>query len=856
MKSQSKFILVISAVAVFVLLLSTSSPFNFISQTISPQAVVNITIKTTPASCTVTLSGVTLISPVVKNSGTTGAIFPLNAGIYSAKVEKSGYTTKTVAVLVASLPNMMTVTLTAIVGPVQQFSYTVKTTPASCSVSVDGGTAKDSGTTGAVFTVASGAHTVKITKSGYTTKETSTSVTAAKTESFTLVATAPPAPTTYALTVKTTPSSCSVTISGTTKDSGTSGAVFNLASNTYSVTISKSGYTSQTVSYTISGAALTKTVTLTASPSPPPTPPPTPPANIKPIKPSISYPPSHQGYIGDNQKFELNAWDDDENEQLEYRMDWGTGWTSWTAFTTERNEGGYTKVAKQVSYTWMSSWSGNIRAQSRDDGGLESDIYDYSWSAIEKPFYDLTITTTPSDCDVTVSGGGSQNSGSYGASFNLQMGTYTVTVSKQGYETDSSTVTLDKSKTLEFYLMLITYKLTVSTNPAGCDVKLETTTKNSGTAGAGFSGLTPGIYSFTVSKTGYVSKTETASLIDSNKAVTVTLEQIQVNLRVMTNPSNCDVTFQGQTRNSGTTGALFQNVLSGTYAVQASKQYYGAVNDTVAIVDTDVSKTITLDRSHFNLTVITTPNLCDVTVDGITKSSGTGSLIKFNYLSKGKHIINVAKDEYVASSTTYNLEKDDSVRIRLTGQTYVLTVNTVPSDCTVTVKPGVPVPLSDSSDIITKTSTNGVATFDVEQGDYQVTASKTGFTIETKGITVSSIIPISGGNTVDFVLTPAHILTVITQPAGCTVTVQGVGTQTSNEEGKAVFFNVQKNTYNITVSKTGFTDFKTPITVDNDATYAFSLSERTVEKKTPGFEILTLIVALGVIFILTRKKKQ
>jgi len=902
MKKQSKIILIASILIIVGLVIVTQQAVLF------PQATVPFTIKTTPTSCSVTLNGPFGVV-ATKDSGTTGAVFNVNTGLYTATISKSGYITRTAICPVMSGGQVYTVTLllsctytvrttptscsvsiddgTAIdsgssgavftlaagihslsvskTGYVTKtssvalsggsssssvilaanavtYSLTVKTTPASCSVTI-GSTTKDSGSSGAVFTLAAGTYSISVSKTGYTAQTRSTALSAAKTETFTLSATPPPPPpppTYYSYTVKTTPTSCSVTISGTAKDSGTTGAVFSLTSGTYSVSVAKTGYTTNTYSTSIT-AAKTDTITLALIP-----------VNQKPIPPSFNYPPFYSNYIGDAQSFGVNAWDDDESEQLEYRMDWGEGWTGWAAFTNERNDAGWTKAEKTLSHTWTSPFSGNIQAQSRDDSGAESTIYLYPWTSSEKPRYDLTVKTTPGDCTVTVDGQGTQNSGSYGASFsNLQMGTYTVSASKSGYTSDSMTVNLQSTKTVTLELRLITYSLTVTTNPTGCSVTMSGNTKDSATTGAVFTGLLPNAYEVTISKQGYISKTEYVSISDASKVVPITLEQIKVKLRIITDPTNCDVTLAvksnmvpigtGETKNTGTTGALFTDLVAGTYTVQATKQYYQTATETVIITDVDASKTITLSRSAFDLTILTIPDTCDVTLDGVTRNSGTSGSLKYEKIAKGTHTISVSKQEYKVNTTTINLEKDDIIRIRLSGQTFFLTVNTMPNDCSISVTPNGGI----------KTSTNGIALFDLEKGTYTVTASKTGYAIETQAVVITTA-PVS----ISFNLRPAHILTIMTEPPGCTVNVNGVGEKTSDAEGKAIFFNVEEKTYNITVTKKGYATLQSPVMVDKDATMTFSLEKGTVEKKTPGFEILTLLVSLGISIILLKKMKK
>lgn len=68
---------------------------------------------------------------------------------------------------------------------------------------------------------------------------------------------------------------------------------------------------------------------------------------------------------------------------------------------------------------------------------------------LEPKTYTLTVKTNPTYADVTiVETGDTKNSGTSGAKFNLNHGTYTVRVEKEGYQTKTTTVTLNKDKTI------------------------------------------------------------------------------------------------------------------------------------------------------------------------------------------------------------------------------------------------------------------------------------------------------------------------------------------------------------------------------------------------------------------------
>ena len=80
----------------------------------------------------------------------------------------------------------------------------------------------------------------------------------------------------------------------------------------------------------------------------------------------------YDGCFNTQYSFQVHAWDPDENEQLEYYVDWGDGHnTGWVAFTNEYNDDGYTKAYASISHIWTSEAT-TIQIISRDDSDSES----------------------------------------------------------------------------------------------------------------------------------------------------------------------------------------------------------------------------------------------------------------------------------------------------------------------------------------------------------------------------------------------------------------------------------------------------------------------------------------------------
>ena len=210
--------------------------------------------------------------------------------------------------------------------------------------------------------------------------------------------------------------------------------------------------------------------------------------------------------------------------------------------------------------------------------------------------YALSVETIPSGARTWIVETGETKTSP--CTFYLVKGTYTVKATKSGYGTASKKITLttDSKVILTLPPAPPKYTLTVKTNPYYCDVTIQGYgTKNSGTEGAKFSGLSKGYYIVHVEKTGYESKNERV-YVDRDKTITVTLEPKTYTLTVKTNPTYADVTIieTGDTKNSGTSGAKF-NLNHGTYTVRVEKEGYQTKTTTVTL---NKDKTITVDLTE------------------------------------------------------------------------------------------------------------------------------------------------------------------------------------------------------------------------------------------------------------------
>ncbi|MDH7506788.1 MAG: Ig-like domain-containing protein, partial [Candidatus Thermoplasmatota archaeon] len=226
--------------------------------------------------------------------------------------------------------------------------------------------------------------------------------------------------------------------------------------------------------------------------------------------------------------------------------------------------------------------------------------------------------------------------------------------------------------------------------------------------------------------------------------------------------------------------------------------------------------------------------------------------------ASGKLNVTIARNiSYKNGSLNWTNAVISDTYITVTGiKTMTLSVSKSPiyqgETLTVTVTYGA-TPISDVEvtlgAVTVKTGADGIAQFTVpdpgvEYVIMKVIAKKTGYITVTEDVTVLKkwAITITGPSEVNTGAT--FTVTVVAKGsalAGATVTFQGE-TKTTDNEGKASFTApTTEGTYTLTA------------TYENMQSGTFSV---VVKATTPGFELITLIIALGVAFILLKRRKK
>jgi cytochrome c biogenesis protein CcdA len=208
----------------------------------------------------------------------------------------------------------------------------------------------------------------------------------------------------------------------------------------------------------------------------------------------------------------------------------------------------------------------------------------------------LSVATTPTAATVKVDG----ETRTSPAEFILLPGTYTVEISKPGYETitDSVTIVVDKAVIKSYTLTPSLGALSITTTPTGAKVTVVSpegfVPRVSCPATPCTFELLPGNYAVKVEKTGYDTITDSVTItlgVTTSKSYTLTPSK--GTLSVTTTPTGASIKVGAETKTSPCNFTL----APGTYTVTISKTGYDTITDTVTItagLTTTKSYTLTL----------------------------------------------------------------------------------------------------------------------------------------------------------------------------------------------------------------------------------------------------------------------
>jgi len=208
-------------------------------------------------------------------------------------------------------------------------------------------------------------------------------------------------------------------------------------------------------------------------------------------------------------------------------------------------------------------------------------------------------------------------------------------------------------------------------------------------------------------------------------------------LTVHTSPDACTIKIGEETKTSSGGKATF-NLVSGSYSIEVSKSGYYKQERTVSL-ESSKSESFTLQKvgsETYDLIVSTTPLDCDVQVVGMETQNTKEGPVTFHDLVPAAYEIVVSKSGYVTKTKSVVIASDRTETFSLEKEgpdLFEVSIGVLNKD-TAGVVEGVQVFLGTEGG---KTNEFGIVTFNVEQGTYEVSIEKEGFTSLTDELDIT-----------------------------------------------------------------------------------------------------------------------
>lgn len=273
-------------------------------------------------------------------------------------------------------------------------------------------------------------------------------------------------------------------------------------------------------------------------------------------------------------------------------------------------------------------------------------------AAPTEPQTQLTVTSDPSLATVSVD---DAVVGQTPLLLNLTPGTYTIKVSKTGFEENSTIVTLaegdDELVSLDLQPLAAESDLTVTTTPAESLVTINTTPERAVTSELDgtviFDSLPQGTFLVTASKEGFLTQSLEVVLDEPAENVSITLEPIDyASLSLAFSPSESIVTLNGtRIDDPGEDGYLEEdNIIPGTYSIMIINGVEYVVYEQLHSFADGENKTlnITLSEENATLNVTSLPDMAELYIDGLFEGLTPESL----ELPAGSYLVEVMAEDY------------------------------------------------------------------------------------------------------------------------------------------------------------------------------------------------------------------
>ena len=644
-------------------------------------------------------------------------------------------------------------------------NVTVSSTPAGAAIALDG---TDTGhvTPYTLENIAPGIHTIAVSLAGYQPVSQTVSVTAgANTKAdFALAIIPPPMGN---ISVTSTPSGAAISLDGTDTGKVTPSTLGDIAPGTHVVNVSLNGYSpsSQTATVT-AGSTVTADFQLVAIPT----------------TGSISVTSTPAG--------------------AEVSID-GTDTGKITPFTADSlTPGAHTVAVSLAGYT-PDSQTVTVTAGSTATA-------DFQLVPVLKTG-SLSVTSTPPGAAIAIDGADTGNTAPFTFS-GMAEGDHFVEVTLAGYQAANKTVTVTagSTATADFQLVAIptTGSISVTSTPAGAEVSIDGTDTGKVTPFTA-DNIAPGDHVVSVTLSGYNPASTTITVAAGDTAVT-DFQLVQVprtgSISVTSAPAGAAIGLDG-TDTGQVTPSTLDAVAPGSHTVAVDLSGYNPASMTVT-VSTGSTATANFQLVAIpttgSISVTSTPAGAAISIDGKGTGKVTPSII--DGIAPGSHTVAVDLSGYNPASMTVTVSAGSTA-------TANLVLNQIPTGGAITVT-STP---AGAAIAIDGTGTGNVtpSTFSkISPGDHAVTVSLSGYTLESKTVTVTA----GSTNTADFTLVPVQqggSITVTSVPAGASISLDGTST---GKVTPATLDTISAGTHTVTVSLTGYTTASKTVTVSAGST--------------------------------------
>ncbi len=399
-------------------------------------------------------------------------------------------------------------------------------------------------------------------------------------------------------------------------------------------------------------------------------------------------------------------------------------------------------------------------------------------------------------------------------------GSYTINVQKSGYYLLDTTVNVDSDTLFNIVLTKIpvfTATFNISSNNVpleGAQIDISTAT---GTTNSNGEYVFDNLYStdnlaYTISKSGYYTVTDTFFVTRQNIVVNVAMVQIPdltVNVSGYYGPVNvATVLFQNRVTATNEQGqAVFADVSTGSrLPVRVSKAGYYAAYDTVDVTLTNVEINVYLKKIT---DVVVTVSHADSLIEGasvklnslIRQTNQNGQAVFESVQSTNNAIITITNSGYLTKSDTINITFDDML--------YTANITPIPDVKYTVLNSGAVVGNAKVTinNITLLTNEQGIVLFtDIYPGKWPVTIVKDGF------YTVNDTVEVDTQNiekNINLAFIPDVTVNVKHKgnPVSGAKVYLGNHYVVANTNGHALFTDITKGSYQLTVKKDNFVDY-------------------------------------------------